>query len=233
MVTRRRAPMGAGKGFVLRGLVFAAVGGCAFAIAQDANPPAAPPSKQSSSSHRSSHHIQVPVEDSSTESPEVRLAEGEIEKREYADAELLLRKLVEKDSTSYVAWFDLGFVENALGKVDESIAAYRKSVAAKPDVFESNLNLGLQLAKTGNQDAEGFLRAATKLKPTNRVAEGQYRAWLALGHTLEKAKPEEALEVFQRAATFQPKEIEPHLAVGVLLEGENKAAEAEQEYKKA
>ncbi len=49
---------------------------------------------------------------------------------------------------SYVGWFDLGFVENALGNVDASIAAYRKSVAAKPDVFESNLNLGLQLAKT-------------------------------------------------------------------------------------
>jgi hypothetical protein len=55
-------------------------------------------------------------------------------------------------------------VENALGKLDDSIAAYRKSVAAKPDIFESNLNLGLQLAKTGQPDAEEFLRAATHLK---------------------------------------------------------------------
>src|SRR6202051_211402 len=202
MVTRRRAPMGAGKGFVLRGLVFAAVGGCAFAIAQDANPPAAPPSKQSSSSHRSSHHIQVPVEDSSTESPELRLAEGEIEKREYADAELLLRKLVEKDSTSYVAWFDLGFVENALGKVDDSIAAYRKAVAAKPDVFESNLNLGLQLAKTGQPEAEEVFRAATHLNPTSHPAEGQYRAWLSLAEAIQQSKSEEALVAYQQAATF-------------------------------
>ena len=73
----------------------------------------------------------------------------------------------------------------ALGKMDDSIAAYRKSVAAKPDVFESNLNLGLQLAKSGQPDAEQFLRAATQLKPTSHVAEGQARAWLSLAHVLE------------------------------------------------
>jgi tetratricopeptide (TPR) repeat protein len=234
MVTRRRVPMGASKGFgLLRGLVFAAVVGCAFAIAQDANPPAAPPSKQSSSSHRSSHHIQVPVEDSSTQSPELKLAEDEIEKREYAGAEFLLRKLVEKDSTSYVAWFDLGFVENALGKVDESIAAYRKSVAAKPDVFESNLNLGVQLAKTGQADAETFLRAATKLRPTSHTDEGHYRAWLSLGQTIEKDRPEEALEAYRQSAALQPKEAEPHAYAGEIFEKENKFAGAEREYKQA
>jgi predicted Zn-dependent protease len=132
-----------------------------------------------------------------------------------------------------VAWFDLGFVENALGKVDESIAAYRKSVAAKPEVFESNLNLGLQLAKTGQPGAEEFLRAATHLKPTSNAADGQYRAWLSLAQTIAKVKPEEALAAYQQAATLQPKEVEPHLSAGQLLEQENKFADAEQEYKQA
>jgi tetratricopeptide (TPR) repeat protein len=141
--------------------------------------------------------------------------------------------LLERDATSYVGWFDLGFVENALGNVDASIAAYRKSVAAKPDVFESNLNLGLQLAKTAQPDAEEFLRAATRLKPTSHVAEGQYRAWLALGQTMEQSKPEEALDAYQRAAALQPKEAEPHLAAGRLFEQENKFGEAQQEYKQA
>ena len=134
---------------------------------------------------------------------------------------------------SYVAWFDLGFVENALGKVDQSIAAYRKSVAAKPDVFESNLNLGLELAKTGQPGAEEFLRAATHLQPTGHAAEGQFSAWLALAHVLEKSKPDEALADYQQAAMLQPKETEPHLSAGQLLEQENKFAEAEQEYKQA
>jgi len=175
--------------------------------------------------------VQVPVEDS--QPAELTQAEAAIEKKDYSAAEGLLHKLVERDSSSYVAWFDLGFVENALGNVDASIAAYRKSVEAKPDVFESNLNLGLQLAKSGNHDAEGFLRAATKLKPTSHGAEGQYRAWLALGHTLESSKPEEALAAYQRAAAFQPKETEPHLSAGMLLESEHNAADAEQEYKEA
>jgi len=165
--------------------------------------------------------------------PELVSAEAAIEKQNYAAAEGLLHKLLDRDASSYVGWFDLGFVENALGNVDASVAAYRKSVTAKPDVFESNLNLGLQLAKSAQPDAPEYLRAATKLKPTSHVAEGQYRAWLALGQALEKSRPEEALEAYQRAEEFQPKETEPHFAAGKLLEQENKFAEAEQEYKQA
>ncbi len=199
----------------------------AFALAQDASPPAG----QSSSQHH--HHTQVAVEDAPAQPAELTAAEAGIEKQDYSGAEPLLRKLVERDPANYEGWFDLGFVENALGKVDDSIAAYRKSVAAKPDVFESNLNLGLQLAKTGQPDAEKFLRAATLLKPTAHVAAGQYRAWLALAHTVEKARPEEAVADYQRAAALQPKEEEPHLSAGLLLEQENKFADAEQEYKRA
>ncbi|MGB6401278.1 MAG: tetratricopeptide repeat protein [Candidatus Sulfotelmatobacter sp.] len=179
------------------------------------------------------HHIQVEDEDSPTQPVELTQAESAIEKRDYAAAEPLLRKLLDRQPASYVGWFDLGFVENELGRLDDSIAAYRKSVAAKPEVFESNLNLGLQLAKTGQPEAERFLRAATQLKPTAHVAEGQYRAWLSLGETIEKLKPEEALAAYRRAAALQPKEAEPHISAGQLLEQENKYAAAEQEYKQA
>jgi tetratricopeptide (TPR) repeat protein len=198
-------------------------------VAQDAGVPGGQPA--ASSSGRSGRHVRVPVEDS--QPAELTQAEAAIEKKDYAAAEGLLGKLVERDSASYVAWFDFGFVENALGKVDASIAAYRKAVAAKPDVFESNLNLGLQLAKTHQGDAEDFLRAATRLKPTSHEAEGRYRAWLSLGQTIEKSKPEEALDAYHHAAALQPKEAEPHLYAGELLEQENKLTEAEQEYKQA
>ncbi len=81
--------------------------------------------------------------------PELIQAESAIEKQDYATAEPLLKKVVANDPDNYAAWFDLGFLYNALGKTDDSIAAYRKSVAAKPGVFESNLNLGLMLVKAG------------------------------------------------------------------------------------
>jgi len=210
----------------------------ASAVAQDASAPAAQSSSQSSpqsvpqsSSHRSVHHLQVEDDDTAHPPTELTEAEAAIGRRDYAGAEPLLQKLLGREPASYVGWFDLGFVENALGKMDESIAAYRKSVTAKPDVFESNLNLGLQLAKTGQADAEEFLRAATHLKPTDHAAEGQYRAWVGLAHVIEKLRPEEALADYRLAETLQPKEAEPHLSAGQLLEQENKFVEAEQEYK--
>ena len=189
--------------------------------------------KQESSSRHSGHHVRVPVDNTESQPPELTEAESAINKKDYATAQLLLHKLVEREPSNYVGWFDLGFVENALGNVDQSIADYRKSVAAKPDVFESNLNLGLQLAKTGQPDAELFLRAATRLKPTSHVQEGLYRAWLGLGRATEKSNPEEALNAYRHASEIQPKEAEPHLSIGQILERGNKFAEAESEYRQA
>ena len=212
---------------------------CAFAQGAESSQAPAPGPSSSQTVHRSTgpnssetiRHTRI-LEEGSVP-PELTRAEELIQKRDYAGAEPLLRKVVESDPANYVAWFDLGFAENGLGKMDDSIAAYRKSVAAKPDVFESNLNLGLQLAKTGQPDAEQFLRAATQLKPTDHIAEGQERAWLSLAHVLEKSKPEEALAAYRQAATLQPKDAEPHVAAGLLLEEEDKFSDAVEEYKQA
>src|SRR5437762_6565420 len=81
-------------------------------------------------------HHKVAVEDPSSP-PELTQAESAIEKNDYATAEPLLKKVVERDGNNYAAWFDLGFLYNALGQSEDSISAYRKSVAAKPDVFRS------------------------------------------------------------------------------------------------
>src|SRR5437899_399337 len=177
-------------------------------------------------------HHKVAVEDPSSP-PELTQAESAIEKKDYATAEPLLKKVVERDGNNYAAWFDLGFLYNALGQSEDSISAYRKSVAAKPDVFESNLNLGLMLARAGQPDAEQFLRAATKLKPTAHEAEGRARAWLSLARVIEANKPDEAIEAYRQAATLEPRDPEPHLAAGALLEKQNHFADAEQEYKQA
>jgi Flp pilus assembly protein TadD len=184
------------------------------------------------STGRTVRHIEIAVPDTSFP-PELTQAENDIEKQNYAAAEPLLQKVVAAHAGNYQAWFDLGFVNNALGRQQESIAAYRKSIAVKPDVFESNLNLGLMLAQEGNPEAAQFLRAATTLKPTAQPVEGHYRAWVSLGHVLEKSKPDDAIAAFHQAALLRPQEIDPHLSAGPLLEGENHLAEAEQEYKQA
>lgn len=241
----------AGKFGVACRLAIAVLAAClpTLAGAQTANPPAAQNDSQSqdegssssvrhkphANSGQKAHRTTVAEEDAPP--PELAKAEALIQKQDYAGAEPLLRKLLEGDAgndpANYVAWFELGFVENGLGKREESIAAYRKSVAAKPDVFESNLNLGLQLAKAGQPDAAQYLLAATQLKPTSHVAEGHARAWLSLAHLLEATKPEEAIAAYRQAAALQPKDPEPHLAAGLLLEKQGKFADAESEYKQA
>ena len=156
-----------------------------------------------------------------------------IEKKDYANAETLLNKVVAAQPGNYQAWFDLGFVYNALGRTEDSIAAYRKSVAAKPDVFESNLNLGLMLAKNKQPGAEDFLKAATRLKPLSHVEEGHARAWLSLGSLLDDTDPDQAMEAYRQASALMPKDPEPRLSAGMLLEKQSKFADAEEQYKQA
>lgn len=173
----------------------------------------------------------TPVE-SPTEAA-LRDAESAIEKQNYDAAEKSLRDAIVKDSNNYRAWFDLGFVLNAKGQRAESIEAYRKAVASNPTIFESNLNLGLMLAREGNSEAVKYLRAATLLKPSSHPTEETARAWLALAHVLEKSDPKGAVEAFRSAATLKPKDVEPHLGAGKVLESIKDYNGAETEYKRA
>src|SRR3984957_14098574 len=168
--------------------------------------------------HTTVRHYKERIDD---QPPEIAQAEDAIQKNDFTAAETLLKKALDKDPNNYQAWFDLGFVLNRLNRSDESIAAYRKSVAAKPDVYESNLNLGLMLVLANHPDAEQFLRAATTLKPAglsqaDQVEQGQARAWLALAHLLENKKPEDAFEAYGKAAELTPKDPETHLSAGLL-----------------
>src|SRR5216684_3158529 len=100
IATEHRGLMRAGKILAVMVLVAGA-----WSLAQDPSPPAGQSSPQSSSKsqgHRSGHHVKVPVEDSQPE--ELTQAETAIEKQDYAAAEPPLRKLVNREPGSYVAW---------------------------------------------------------------------------------------------------------------------------------
>jgi Flp pilus assembly protein TadD len=178
--------------------------------------------------HTTIRHYKERIDDTP---PEIAQAEDAIQKNDFTGAETLLKEAIEKDPKNYQAWFDLGFVLNRLGGVEDSIHAYRQSVAAKPEVFETNLNLGLMLVRFNSPEAERFLRAATGLKPTDHVEEGQARAWLALAHLLENTKPEDALQAYRKASELTPKDPEPHLSAGLLHERQKEFSDAEAEYK--
>src|SRR6266403_1456452 len=174
--------------------------------------------------HTTVRHYKERIDDTP---PEIAQAEDAIQKNDFTAAETLLKKAIDKDPKNYQAWFDFGFVLNRLGRVEDSIHAYRQSVAAKPEVFETNLNLGLMLVRFNSPEAERFLRAATGLKPTDHVEEGQARAWLALAHLLENKKPEDALAAYRKASELTPKDPEPHLSAGLLHERQKEFGDAE------
>ena len=178
--------------------------------------------------HTTVRHYKERIDDTP---PEIAQAEDAIQKNDFTGAEALLKKAIDKDPKNYQAWFDLGFVLNRLGRVEDSIHAYRQSVAAKPEVFETNLNLGLMLVRINSPEAERYLRAATGLKPADHVEEGQASAWLALAHLLENTKPEDALAAYRKASELTPKDPEPHLSAGLLQERQKEFSAAEAEYK--
>jgi len=165
------------------------------------------------------HHRVVESVPDYTSSPEVDQAETAMQHNDFSTAESLLQKAVAAKPADYRAWFDLGYVYNATNRLPEATEAYRKSVAAKPDVFESNLNLGILLARQGDDtEAAKYLKAATQLKPSANPDEALARAWQALGRVEESVDPQQALAAYAEAAKLIPKNPEPHLSAGVLLE---------------
>lgn len=166
--------------------------------------------------------------------PEVEQAEAAMQRGDFPSAEGLLQKAVTAKADDYRAWFDLGYVYNALQRPADAVAAYRKSVAAKSDVFESNLNLGLLLAKQGDTaDAAGYLKASTQLKPTEHPEESLARAWQALGRVQEASDPQSAVVSFAQAARLVPNDAGPRLAAAALLRKQGELDAAAREYQAA
>lgn len=160
-------------------------------------------------------------------------AESALEKQDYAAAEKTLLDVVASDPKNFRAWYDLGFVYRSTNRQTEAITAYRKSVEANPQVFESNFILGQLLARKGDSEAAKYLAVATTLKPASHPEQSLSQAHLALGDVLEKDHPDEALKAFQKAVELQPKDPEPHLQAAILLEQQKNIPAATQEFQKA
>jgi len=168
--------------------------------------------------------------------PALADAETALDKKNYARAEKLLKQVLADNSKNSRAWFYLGSVYAAVDRKAEAIAALEKSVALKPKVFESNLNLGLLLASTAkNEQAAGHLRTATQLKPSNRKTADQELAyaWMSLGRVLQEADPAASLDAFSQASRLVPKSHEPHLEAAQLMEKQKNYGDAEREYRQA
>ena len=185
-------------------------------------------------SHTTVRHRRVETTENSPTAQQVSAAEAEITKNNLLKAESLLQNALAQSPKDFQGWYDLGFVHDALNKPAEAISDYKKSIELNPNIFESNLNLGLLLAQQGNNsEAEKYLSAATRLKPNVQSENAMTRAWMALGRVIEDRNPQQGLNAFHEAARIQPRNAAPHLAIATLLEKQGQLTQARGEYKLA
>jgi len=161
-------------------------------------------------------------------------AEALLAKGNLSAALPLLQQATVKDPKSYQAWYDLGYCQQALDHNTEALAAYKKSLEIKPKIFETNLNVGLLLANSGESDqAISYLQAATQLQPASHPERSKEHAWIALGKLQLASKPADAEQAFSEAVKLVPADPEPHLLLGELYENSGKPEAASIHYHKA
>jgi len=178
----------------------------------------------------------APVRSEQSKDP-LQEAEELLQKQQYSEAKQKLQFLTSTQAQNPQVWFDLGYAQSHLGETAGAISAYRKAVELEPNWFEANLNLGLDLAKSGDPAAAvPVLKHATGLKSAAKSAgqETTARAQLALAQALEqsKADPKLTAAAYENAAEMNN---DPDLTVkgGEILQAAGDLAGAEQRYVKA
>jgi tetratricopeptide (TPR) repeat protein len=98
-------------------------------------------------------------------------------------------------------WFNLAFLLEHAGRIDEAEAAFREAVAIDPKLDRAWYGLGLALIRQRRFDeAVTALERNTELQPMSPY--GWYQ--LARVH-MDRHQPDEALRVIRHLETFEPK----------------------------
>ena len=99
------------------------------------------------------------------------------------------------------AWFNLGFLLEALDRLEDAEAAFRRATDIEPDLDRAWYGLGLCLIRLRRfDDAVGALCRNTALQPMSPF--GWYQ--LARVHA-DRQEPQEALRIIRHLRGFEPK----------------------------
>lgn len=161
-------------------------------------------------------------------------AEHLLNQQRFGEAAVKLQGLTSTYPNSAQLWFDLGFAQSHQGKLAEAIAAYRKAVDLAPSWFEANLNLGVALAKSGdNRMATSVLHHATELKPLAGGPAAVANAWESLARVLEESDFRQAAAAYDKAAELNPGNPDLAINAGRLFEKAGDVDSARQHFLKA
>jgi len=145
-----------------------------------------------------------------------------LEGQKYEEAVKLFGQAVEKDGEDLSSRFHLALSLSLLNRDAEAIAAYQKVLAAKPGLYEAQLNLGvLHLRQKQSAEAAALLEEARKQKPA------EFRPNYYMGEALLSLGKLEAAEVPLRAAlAADGKRPEAMLALGRALARQGRVKES-------
>lgn len=163
-------------------------------------------------------------------------AENLLEKQQYTQAAEKIQAMMPDQAKNPQAWFDLGFAQSHLGDAKAAAVSYQKAVDLAPSWFEANLNLGLDLVKSGDPAAAvAVLKHTVELKPGSGANKAMARAWLSLAEAMEKAGADlkGAAAAYDKAAELNPADADLSVRAGALLQRAEDLAGAEQHYQKA
>lgn len=113
------------------------------------------------------------------------------------DAEQRLKTAIEKDPDNAILYYELGYIYDAAGDIDESIEWYKKCLEKNPELFDALFNLGVAYYNQGadilkiaqEMDLDTYKKKGKEVEDSARVI-------------LQKALP-----YFEKAREINPKDI--------------------------
>jgi len=137
-----------------------------------------------------------------------------LRKSGHAEMAVLAFARVAESSAEPMDYARLGATLRTINRPQEAIAAFRRALAAAPDLAEVRVALGTCLRQTGElQAAKAELERALTLRP----ADG--RAWFALGLVCEDLRDTPgAIRAYRRSIEAQPELPEAHVNLGLNLQ---------------
>lgn len=146
-----------------------------------------------------------------------------------ARAEQVCREVVRCNPWSGGAWFILGVANQLLGRLEESVECYRRSLALLPSNAEAWNNLGASLLSLRRpEEAEPCIAQALALAP------GYAEGYSNLGNALQAlGRHDEAIARYRRALELKPDYHAAHDHLGLVLQAQGKLEEAIHEYGRA
>ncbi|MDR0781106.1 MAG: tetratricopeptide repeat protein [Pseudomonadales bacterium] len=139
----------------------------------------------------------------------------------YAEAEGFIRRAlaIRRDASFYT---NLGITLVELKRADDAIAAYRESLALKPDNAQVCSNLANLLERRRErQEAEALYRQAVALKPNYATALANLGTLLSNRRAYAEAEP-----LLRRSLALEPTQPNAAKTLGTVLENSGRSAEA-------